>query len=181
MAQKLTYPEVVLARLRYQFCPMCTTQLTRMVINDDDILRVKCTQCDWVHYPTNAMGVNVIVTTEAGVVAILPPNVPKDAPAALPAGHVEYGESPQEAAIRETYEETGLEVEIVQCLGWYFVANAGYPGPMVSFMFETRAVGGELKGSEEGAVKIYPIEAFPQISPNRGGSQKIMSRYLASL
>jgi len=40
------------------------------------------------------------------LVAILPPECPAEMPAALPAGHVEYGESPEQAAIREVYEET---------------------------------------------------------------------------
>lgn len=35
----------------------------------------------------------------------------------FPAGAVEPGESPQEAAVREAYEETGLNVEAVRRLG----------------------------------------------------------------
>ncbi len=88
------------------------------------------------------------------LVALLPPGEPEDAPAALPGGHMEYGESPEEAAVREAREETGLIVEVVRCLGWYFVSQASYPGPMVSFIFETRAVSGELLGSHEGRVQL---------------------------
>lgn len=40
----------------------------------------------------------------------------------LPGGKVHYGESPQEALIREVREETNLDIEIVGFLGvwWYF-------------------------------------------------------------
>lgn len=48
-------------------------------------------------------------------------------------------------------------------------------------MFETRAVGGELCGSEEGTAKVYPLHAFPPISPNRKGSQRAMQAYLQTL
>lgn len=109
-----------------------------------------------------------------GIVALLPPDAPKEAPAALPSGHVEYGESPEEAAIREAREETGLEVEVIRNLGWYYGRPLAYPGPMISFVYETRAIGGTLKESDEGAVEVFPLNLFPQISPNRTGSQQAM-------
>ena len=150
---------------------MCQAALTTGVVTDDGIERPLCPGCGWVHYPGNAMGVNVLIRVgDDGLVALLPPNEPESAPAALPSGHVEYGESPEEAAVREAREETGLIVEVVECLGWGFKRNPGYPGPMVHFVFEAKAVGGTLKSSEEGHVKVYGLHAFPPISPNRGGS-----------
>lgn len=104
----MNYSEIVLPRLRYQYCPMCREELIQKVINDDKIQRTWCPSCGWVHFPTNAFGVVVLITTEEGVVAILPPNGPKKFPAALPGGHGEYVESPEEAAIREAFEETGF-------------------------------------------------------------------------
>lgn len=173
---ELSYPELVLPRLRYTFCPLCSTRLTQRS-DADNVLRVLCPACGWVHYPTNALGVNVVITMEDGVVALVPPGEPEHAPAALPSGHIEYGESPEEAAMREAREETGLVVEVIRCLGWYFVAQANYPGPIVNFMFETRAVGGELVGSREGHVGVYPLDSFPPISPHRGGSLHTMQAY----
>lgn len=172
------YPEQVLPRLRYRHCPMCQSTLTTGIIDDDNIRRVRCPACGWVHYPANAVGVNVVVRFgENGLVALLPPNEPLTAPAALPSGHVEYGESPEEAAVREVREETGLVVKVVCALGWQFYRNAGYPGPMVSFFFEAQAVSGQLSGSQEGQVRVYPIKEFPPISPNRGGSQAAFAAF----
>lgn len=176
------YPDAMLPRLRYQYCPMCTTPLSTGAINDDDILRVLCPTCGWVHFPANAIGVNIVIRAgEDGLVALLPPNAPASAPAALPGGHVEYDESPRDAAIRESREETGLQVEVVRCLGWEFKSNRGYPGPMVSFFFEAKTVGGTLAGSEEGRVRIYPIDEFPPISPDRGGSRAAMHLFKDSM
>ncbi len=167
------YREIVLPRLRYRFCPMCREGLAWR--NDaDEIPRVMCRACGWIHFPANAMGVNVVVRMGEGLVALLPPDEPVEAPAALPGGHIEYVESPEDAAVREAREETGLIVEVVRCLGWYFVTQAAYPGPMLHFIFETRAVGGELHASHEGRVAVYPLDAFPPISPNRDGSLRAM-------
>jgi 8-oxo-dGTP diphosphatase len=122
-----------------------------------------------------------VVTCEEGIVTILPPGLPVETPAALPAGLIEYGESPEEAAIRETSEETGLEAEIVRSLGWIFVRYfADWPGPMIQFMYEARVTGGELRGSDEGIARIYPLEAFPGIiCPERSGSWNAIMTYLA--
>lgn len=177
----MEYPDIILPRLRYQYCPMCREDLIRKTTNDDNIERVVCKNCNWVHYPASAIGVNVLIATDAGIVAILPPRSPEEFPAALPGGHAEYGESPEEAAIREAKEETGLDIEIVDCLGWEFKRNTGYPGPMISFYFHARAIGGEITSSEEGRVTVFKLDEFPAISPNRGGSRKTMELYLKKI
>jgi 8-oxo-dGTP diphosphatase len=170
------YPDIMLPNLKFNFCPMCRSKLSTKVIDDDGIMRVYCPTCEWVHYPSNALGVNMVIVGNGGIVAIHP--TAKEDGVALPGGHVEYGESPQDAAIRESYEETGLIVEVVRCLGWHYEPYKNYPGPMVSFMFETKAVGDRIKDSQEGHVAIYPADQFPQISSKRLGSRRTWSEYL---
>jgi hypothetical protein len=80
--------------------------------------------------------------------------------------------------IRAVYEETGLIVKVVRCLGWYFGAADAYPGPGVTFMFESHAVGGSLRDSKEGKARLFSLAEFPLISPNRGGSTRTMRAYL---
>jgi 8-oxo-dGTP diphosphatase len=180
MSPKLEYPDNVIPTFRYQFCPMCKTPLIRKVLFDDNIPLVTCPACHWICTRSNVTGVVSVVTCPEGIVVILPPGLPPETPAALPAGLIEYGESPEEAAIRETREETGLEAEIVRSLGWIFVPYfAGWPGPMVQFMYEARAYGGELRGSAEGKARIFPLEAFPAIIyPERTGSWNAINAYL---
>jgi ADP-ribose pyrophosphatase YjhB (NUDIX family) len=97
------------------------------------------------------------------------------------AGHCEYGESPEQAAVREVMEETGLEVALDRCLGWFFNPQAEYPGPNVTFCYEAHSTGGQLRGSEEGQVAAFPLENFPKISPSRKGSTRAMEFYLAQI
>jgi ADP-ribose pyrophosphatase YjhB (NUDIX family) len=183
MSKGLVYPDAVIPQFRYQFCPMCKTQLIRRVVFDDNIPLVKCPECNWIYAQSNMTAVVSVATHDDGIVTILPPMLPPETPAALPAGLIEYGESPDEAAIRETKEETGFDSEIVKCLGWLFHrVYSDWPGPLIQFMYLTRVIGGELKGSEEGQATIYPLDAFPDIvSPERRGSYGAIQAYLEQL
>ena len=71
----------------------------------------------------------------------------------VPGGGLEPGELPSEAAVRETFEETGLEVRPSQLLGIYHWPNE--PNAYLSFYFRCELLGGELRPSEE-----TPIVAF---------------------
>jgi ADP-ribose pyrophosphatase YjhB (NUDIX family) len=73
----------------------------------------------------------------------------------LPGGRTEAGESISETCLRETLEETGLEVRIVRLLGVYSSPHrlVEYPDGnryhIVALNFEAEAIGGALTISDE--------------------------------
>ena len=63
--------------------------------------------------------VDTVITQSNSVVLIRRKNPPFKGSWALPGGFVEYGETVEMAAIRETKEETGLDVELDGIVGVY--------------------------------------------------------------
>ncbi len=80
----------------------------------------------------------------------------------LPKGHIESGESPEDAAVREVAEETGIVGEILAPLGvidFWFVADGRRVHKTVHH-FLLRAVGGALSDEdiEVNEVAWVPLE-----------------------
>lgn len=73
----------------------------------------------------------------------------------MPGGIVEEGESLKDAAIRETKEESGIEVEILTFCGIFQNVNKS----VCNTLFLAKPIGGELTTSPESLeVGFFPIE-----------------------
>ncbi|CAN2227835.1 COG1051 ADP-ribose pyrophosphatase [Candidatus Nanopelagicaceae bacterium] len=78
----------------------------------------------------------------------------------LPKGHIEEGETPEQAAIREVAEETGINSEITQSLGvidfWFMAGGKRIHKTVHHFMF--RETGGLLAAQES---EVDEVGWFP--------------------
>ncbi len=82
----------------------------------------------------------------------------------LPCGLVETGESPEQGAIREAREETGLEVKILELVGVYTrLPNIEYGlYSLVSMVYLCEIIGGTLQGSHEDlGLQYWKLEEVP--------------------
>lgn len=73
----------------------------------------------------------------------------------MPGGQVEEGESLQDAAVRETKEESGIDIEIIRFCGIF----QNVKGSIVNTLFLARPIGGEpIVTSESLETGYFPIE-----------------------
>ena len=141
----------------YQFCPLCGTKLGEIV--EEGTTYKHCHACKKFTHYDNPRGVAVaLIPMDNGLVLIKRLVNPRAGKYALPGGFINKGEGPRQAAVRETFEETGLIVEIVRALN-----ELPVPGPNQFLCFYLmKVVGGELKaGSDAGAIDVYKTDALP--------------------
>ncbi|MBT2680912.1 NUDIX domain-containing protein [Bacillus sp. ISL-35] len=73
----------------------------------------------------------------------------------MPGGIVEEGESLKDAAVRETKEESGIDIEVLKFCGIFQNVNKS----ICNTLFLAKPIGGDLTTSSESLeVGFYPIE-----------------------
>ncbi len=103
--------------------------------------------------------VDIIIEYSNGIVLIERKNFPHGW--AIPGGYVDYGESLEEAAIREAKEETNLDVELVCQLHTYSSPDRDPRQHTISTVFIAKGKG-ELKGKDDALnAKVFTKENLP--------------------
>ncbi|MBI1797372.1 MAG: NUDIX hydrolase [Candidatus Eisenbacteria bacterium] len=106
-------------------CPRCGTRLVRR--DDHGRPRPTCPACGFIHYRNPAPAAGVILAGRAGVLMVRRRYDPAAGAWCLPAGFMEYGETPERCAVRELREETGVKARLTGLFGVY----AGLDDPRV--------------------------------------------------
>ena len=119
----------------------------------------------WTRIRTPLTAANAIIFNERGEVLLT--RRTDNGQWCLPGGHMDFGESIAQTAVRETREETGLEVEVEHLVGVYsgavHTSPSGRPRQYLVVTFRCRVVGGQLTvGGETTDVGFFPPEALPE-------------------
>ena len=121
-------------------------------------------------YPT----VDIIIEIEnGGVVLIKRKNPPFGW--ALPGGFVEYGESLEEAAIREAKEETSLEITLKSQLHTYSDPKRDSRKHTITTVFIAVAVGKPIASDDAQEIGIFTREKLPH--PLAFDHEKVLRDY----
>lgn len=79
-------------------------------------LRPVCPRCGWVYFPDPKVAVAMLILEDDRVLLVRRANDPLRGYWTLPAGFMDAGEDPRQAAERECLEETGLKVRAGELL-----------------------------------------------------------------
>jgi 8-oxo-dGTP diphosphatase len=100
--------------------------------------------------------VDVVIKTKKGVLLIKRKVDPFRGKWAIPGGHINYGETAEEAAVRESREETGLDVRVEKILGVYSNPERDPRGHRISIAYLCKKISGELKpGSDASDARFF--------------------------
>jgi len=141
------------------FCSRCGTALEFGVVEGEDRERLACPSCGHIAYVNPRLVVTVFPITEAGELVLIRRGIePGKGWWAQPGGFLEVDETVNQAAIRETWEETGLLVEPGEIVGLYTRLEAS----VVTIAFEARIVGGTAAPTSEATeIVAYAPEDIP--------------------
>ncbi|MBA2757383.1 MAG: NUDIX hydrolase [Chloroflexi bacterium] len=144
------------------FCSSCGGSLRFGSIDGEDRERLACADCGHIAYVNPRLVVTTLPITEAGEIVLLRRGIePGRGAWAQPGGFLEVDETVNQAAIRETWEETRLIVEPGEIVGLYTRLEAA----VVTIAFEARIVGGTAAPTPE----ALEIQAFaPEVIPWSG-------------
>lgn len=149
------------------YCPICGSPLISQLHSSR--MRPYCRACRQPIYFDPKVAVVVFIERGEQVLLIQRGMNPGKGKWALPAGFVDYDEAPQAAAIRETLEETGLQVQIERLLAVYPKRDKGLADIVIAY--SASVIGGRLAAGDDAAAvgwfsrhSLPPLVFYPSIT-----------------
>jgi ADP-ribose pyrophosphatase YjhB (NUDIX family) len=141
------------------FCSRCGSPLRLGPVEGEDRERLACESCGHIVYVNPRLVVTAFPLTDRGELVLLRRGIePGYGTWAQPGGFLEVDETVNQAAIRETFEETGLLIEPGEIIGLYTRLEAA----VVTIAFEARVVGGVAMVTPEALeVRTFTPEEIP--------------------
>jgi 8-oxo-dGTP diphosphatase len=140
-----------------RFCPLCGAGLKRQAVPPDHHDQAVCSSCSFVYYLNPKVVGATIPALENRVLLTRRTISPGHGLWTFPGGFVDFDETVTGAAVRETREETGLEVELDGLLGVYT-----YPAAPVIVVYRARVLGGTITPcAENDLVEWFAPAAIP--------------------
>jgi len=141
-----------------QFCPRCGNRLEDLLIDIEQKPRRVCGSCGFIFYlnPKVAAGA---IPRQDGKIWLIRRNIePSMGSWTFPGGYVDLGERVPDAAVREAFEETLLEVRVDRLLNVYSYAETG----IVMIAYCATVVGG-IPGitPESTAIRAFRPDEIP--------------------
>jgi len=140
-------------------------------------MREVCPACGWIHFVDPKVAAAVLILQDERVLLVRRVNEPFRGLWTLPAGFINGGEDPAEAAARECLEETGLSVRVTRV--YDIVAGREHPrGADFIIVYQAEVVGGEMQADDDAdAVEWFDKDNLPPLAFR--ATQKVLQSFYA--
>jgi 8-oxo-dGTP diphosphatase len=146
----------------FNYCPRCGTR-----VNHEERfgkVRPVCPQCEWIQFIDPKVAAAVLVEQEGSVLLVRRANEPFRGLWTLPAGFINGGEDPAEAAARECLEETGLNVRVTRVLD-IISGREHTRGADFIIVYRAEVIDGVLRPDDDvDAVEWFGRESLPPLA-----------------
>lgn len=146
----------------FKFCPLCSAELVRG--QKEGGFRLFCPNdtCGYVFYQNPIPAAGAIVVENDQILLVKRAHPPKIGWWCIPAGFMEWREHPEQTAVREVEEETGLLVKLTE----FFEVYSGTDDPRnnaVLLLYLADRVGGKLQASDDAQdVSYFSFDNLPE-------------------
>lgn len=141
-----------------RFCSHCGAPVGLRRPEGDELERHVCTECGEIHYQNPKVVVGAVCTLDDRVLLCRRAIEPRAGLWTIPAGYLELGESAEEGAAREAFEEARARIEITGLLAVYSVVRID----QVQLLYRARLLSPEIAaGPETLELDLFDWPAIP--------------------
>ena len=105
--------------IEFRYCPKCGGSLDKKIVKATEPKRLVCQACSFIFYQDPKVVAGTLFKLNGGIVLLKRGVEPAFGKWVFPGGYVDRGESVQAAAVRETKEESQLDVKLGPLLNVY--------------------------------------------------------------
>lgn len=142
----------------HTFCPVCGGALD---MERGPGGRPECPSCGFVQYSNPKVATGVVAERDGRILLVRRNHEPMMGRWSFPSGFVDAGEVVEEAAVREAFEEAGVEVRIDGLLGVYSTRG----NAVVFVAYAATVTGGEPEAGDEAyEVGLFTPDQLPPLA-----------------
>jgi len=146
-----------------EYCSNCGKKNTFALI--EGVKRFHCTHCHTIHYENPKPAATLICPRKSEILLVKRAFEPAKGHWCLPGGFLEMHETPEEAALRELREETGLTGRVVHFLGHCSHFGTVFGDILLLAMVVNIEPGQEIIcGDDAAEARYFPITQLPQLA-----------------
>jgi ADP-ribose pyrophosphatase YjhB (NUDIX family) len=135
-----------------------SSRFSHRIPDGDDRKRLVCDSCGFIHYENPKIVVGAVATWEDRILLCRRAIEPRRGFWTLPAGYLELGESTEQGAIREAWEEARADLEIDQLLAVYSIPRIS----QVQMIYRARLKSPSIApGPESLEVGLFRFQEIP--------------------